>query len=120
MKIYGYHYKKWESYHKLEIEFRNICKRKTNVKTELLIEKGVGMKMFTYNEVGYENFSKGFWEGMEIYVIEISFILQPPLVITLWPVPKAFCDWLALSYEVLGEKEGQGVLPQKIFTFLKL
>jgi hypothetical protein len=57
---------------------------------------------------------------MEIYVIEISFILQPPLVITLWPVPKAFCDWLALSYEVLGEKEGQGVLPQKIFTFLKL
>ena len=47
MKIYfGYHYKKWESYHNSG-EFRNIDKRKTNVKTELLIEKGGG---------GYENF----------------------------------------------------------------
>jgi hypothetical protein len=46
-------------------EFRNIDKRKTNVKTELMIEGG-GMKIFTYIEGGYENFSTGFWEGMEI------------------------------------------------------
>jgi hypothetical protein len=43
-------------------EFRNMDKRKTNVKTELLIEK----KIFTYIEGGYEKFSIGFWEGMEI------------------------------------------------------
>ena len=48
-------------------EFRNIDKRKTNVKTELLIEKGGGgMEIFTYIEGGYENFSIGFREGMEI------------------------------------------------------
>jgi hypothetical protein len=58
-------------------EVRNIDKRKTNVKTELMIEVGS-----TYIEGGYENVSIGFWEGME-YVLEISFILHPPLVITL-------------------------------------
>jgi hypothetical protein len=51
-------------------EFQNIDKRKTNVKTvvktELMIEGGGGMKMFTYIEGGCENFSIGFWEGMEI------------------------------------------------------
>ena len=46
-------------------EFRNIDKRKTNVKTELLIEKYC-MKIFTYIEEGYKKFSIGFWEGMEI------------------------------------------------------
>ena len=45
-------------------EFQNIDKRKTNVKTELMIEEG-GMKIFTYIEGGYKNFSIGFWEGME-------------------------------------------------------
>jgi hypothetical protein len=33
---------------------------------------------------------------------------------------KAFCDWLAISYYVSGEKGGLGVIPQKSFTFLKL
>jgi hypothetical protein len=47
-------------------EFQNIDKRKTNIKTELMIEEGGGMKIFTYIEGGYENFSIGFWEGMEI------------------------------------------------------
>jgi hypothetical protein len=31
-----------------------------------MIEEGGGMKIFTYIEGGYENFSIGFWEGMEI------------------------------------------------------
>ena len=39
-------------------EFKNIDKRKTNVKTELMIEGGGGggggMKIFTYIEGGYE------------------------------------------------------------------
>jgi hypothetical protein len=43
-----------------------IDKRKTNVKTELMIGWGGGMKMFSYIEGGYENFSIGFWEGMKI------------------------------------------------------
>ena len=45
----------------LTAEVRNIDKRKTNVKTELMIEMGS-----TYIEGGYENVSIGFWEGMEI------------------------------------------------------
>ena len=65
-------------------EFRNIDKRKTNVKTDLMIERGGGggMKIFTYIEGGYENFYIGFWEVWK-YVLEISFILHPPVVITL-------------------------------------
>ena len=65
-------------------EFRNIDKRKTNVKTELLIEKGGarGMKIFTYIEGGYENFFIGFGRVWK-YVLEISFIVHPPLVSTL-------------------------------------
>ena len=34
------------------------------------------MKIFTYIEGGYENFSIGFWEGMEIYTW--NFIYPPP------------------------------------------
>jgi hypothetical protein len=66
-------------------EFRNIDKRKTNVKTELMIEGGGGMKIFTYIEGGYV-FPQVFGRVWK-YVLEISFILHPPLVITLWPVP---------------------------------
>jgi hypothetical protein len=43
-------------------EFRNIDKRKTRINDR----RGGGMKIFTYIEGGYENFSIGFWEGMEI------------------------------------------------------
>ena len=38
---------------------------------------GGGMKMFTYIEGGYENFSIGFWEGMKICTF-INFIYPPP------------------------------------------
>ena len=40
-----------------------------------MIERG-GMKIFTYIEGGYENFSIGFWEGMEICTW--NFIYPPP------------------------------------------
>jgi hypothetical protein len=39
------------------------------LKQKLMIEEGGGgggMKIFTYIEGGYENFSIAFWEGMEI------------------------------------------------------
>jgi hypothetical protein len=63
-------------------EFRNIDKRKTNVKTELMIEGGY--ENFHLHLRGLRKFFHRFLGGyMEIYVLEISFILHPPLVITL-------------------------------------
>jgi hypothetical protein len=47
------------------------------------------MKIFTYIEGGYENFSIGFWEGMEICTWNFIYP-PPPLVITLWPVPNGW------------------------------
>jgi hypothetical protein len=38
--------------------------------------EGGGMKIFTYIEGGYETFSIGFWEGMEICTW--NFIYPPP------------------------------------------
>jgi hypothetical protein len=52
--------------------------------------KGVGgMKIFTYIEGGYENFSIGFWEGMEICTWNL--IYPPPTSSNYFmTVPKLF------------------------------
>jgi hypothetical protein len=42
-----------------------------------MIERGGDMNIFTYIEGGYENFSIGFWEGMEICTWNFNY--PPPL-----------------------------------------
>jgi hypothetical protein len=45
------------------------------------------MKIFTYIEGSYENFSIGFWEGMEICTWNFIYPLPPPLVELLYDRP---------------------------------